>query len=55
MGKNSNSIKLLAQSEEERNIWVLAIQLMILYHLKMDFMQEQFQTEMDGMVAKSNQ
>ena len=25
MGKNSNSIKLLASTEDERDIWVLAI------------------------------
>lgn len=42
MGKNSNSVKLLATTEEERNIWVLAIQLMLVYQLKMDFLQVHF-------------
>lgn len=41
-GKNATQIKLEAGSEKERDLWVLAIQLMIVYHLRMGFLQEKY-------------
>lgn len=41
-GKDGHSVKLETGSEQERNNWVLAVQQMVVYHLRIGFLQEKY-------------
>jgi len=40
--KSASTLKFLANSEKERDLWVRAIQQMVVYHLRMGFLQDKY-------------